>query len=160
MCFLPLALDGAELIIWEELERIELKLEEDGLGWKTGPIPKFKSFIQVNGDFYLSLRTAVLFIFRWVHGEPVEVVPACVTPPQGARPSARRSLWWGFRPHSMCGRTGRRRSGGWNPAGSEGCGTKIMLVIIHSFKVVNLHFEKINCIWSHGVKLSFVCRIF
>lgn len=31
----PLALDGAELIIWEELERIELRLEEEGLGWKT-----------------------------------------------------------------------------------------------------------------------------
>lgn len=30
--YLPLALEGAELIIWEELERIELRLEEDGLG--------------------------------------------------------------------------------------------------------------------------------
>lgn len=34
--YLPLALDGAEFIIWEELERIELRLEEEGLGCKTG----------------------------------------------------------------------------------------------------------------------------
>lgn len=33
--YLPLALEGAELIIWEELERIELRLEEEGLGCKT-----------------------------------------------------------------------------------------------------------------------------
>lgn len=30
----PLALEGAELIIWEEVERMELRLEEEGLGWK------------------------------------------------------------------------------------------------------------------------------
>lgn len=30
----PLALDGAELMIWEEFERIELRLEDEGLGWK------------------------------------------------------------------------------------------------------------------------------
>lgn len=35
MCYLPRALEGAELIIWEELERIELRLEEEGLGCKT-----------------------------------------------------------------------------------------------------------------------------
>lgn len=31
---LPLALEGAEFIICEEEERMELRLEDEGLGWK------------------------------------------------------------------------------------------------------------------------------
>lgn len=77
LCYLPLALEGAELIIWEELERIELRLEEEGLGCKTECIlnitKTIKALIWNRKDLYLS------YIFYLADRKPVLKKFMCIT---------------------------------------------------------------------------------